>query len=272
MRSTVYPAPRGRTEAVSVAGQPALLVDISRDDPTQQQMRELLWRDTATGLVFTMSASGTDAATMVSFAASLHPVSEEEWQAAVAAATATVGRRDPRAWIRRARLTGDDPGARGRLARRPLVDDQRPALPRQRAKDSLCGELAFDGGDMVGSACAETTSSRPTASASAAMGPMSSSQRRSRRSLVSRSSAPAWIRSPSTPCRRTTRRSRCGGSSLRSATHSRSLPSWATTSRAPRWCGSTSPSGLPYPDYQVLESAPKRDLATEVVDGAIVDA
>ncbi len=156
---TVYPAPRGRTEAVTVAGQPALLVDISRDDPTQQQMRELLWRDATSGLVFTMSAAGVDAATMQSFAESLHPVSEEEWQAAVASLRPPTGGEIPEPEFEEPAPPETIPAiAAGTLEGRAwTINLLRFADGSQGV---VCGELTFDGGDMVGSACAETTSSR----------------------------------------------------------------------------------------------------------------
>ena len=157
---TVYPAPRGRTEAVAVAGQPALIIDVSRDDPAHQ-IRELVWRDEATGLVLTMSASGIDPATMLSFAEGLHPVSEEDWRAAVAAVQPPTGGETPEPGFEEPAPPATIPAiATGTL------DGRAWTINGLRFPDGdeglVCGELAFDGGEMVGSACAETTSSRPT--------------------------------------------------------------------------------------------------------------
>ncbi len=263
---TVYPAPRGRTEAVTVAGQPALLVDISRDDPTQQQMRELLWRDTATGLVFTMSASGTDAATMVSFAASLHPVSEEEWQAAVAAVRPLSGGETPEPGFEEPASPETIPAlATGSL------DGRSWTINGLRFPDSdeglVCGELAFDGGDMVGSACAETTSSRPgigVGSDGANVVFAATEPAITRVEIVRTGLDPLAVDTvpssdPSIPLRWFVA---SVGDPLKVTAIVGYDESGAEVVRVDQ------PLGPPYPDYRVLESAPKRDLAADVVDGA----
>ena len=263
---TVYPAPRSRTEAITVGGQPALLIDISRDDPTQQ-MREMVWHDAASGLVFTMSASGIDAAAMRSFAEGLHPVSEEEWQAAVASLRPPTGGESPEPPIEEPTPPSTIPAiAAGTL------DGRSWTINGLRVPDGseglLCGELSFEGGEMVGSACVETTSSRGPGIGVGTDGA----------NVVFAATDPAVTRvdiertgeqplavdtvpstDPSIPLRWFVA---SVGDSLKVNAIVGYDESGTEVVRVDQ------PLGPPYPDYRVLESTPKRDLATGVVDGA----
>ena len=77
---TVFPSPSDLPVSVEVGGNPGVMISSSDSPP----YRTLVWFDPKTGLVLTVNAAGISADDLLSFASSLQPVSDAEWQKTVA--------------------------------------------------------------------------------------------------------------------------------------------------------------------------------------------
>ena len=77
---TVFPGPSDRPVSVQVGDNPAVMISSSDSPP----YRTLVWFDSKTGLVLMVNASGVSSDELLSFASSLHSVSDAEWQKTVA--------------------------------------------------------------------------------------------------------------------------------------------------------------------------------------------
>ena len=127
----VFPSPADHPDQVSVANQPAIYLQGPEADGAQTYCT-LVWIDQASGLVMTMNALGVSRNDMISFAASMHAVPDAR-VAAGRRGRAAQGRRTdrPRRTARAHAARGLPEPRRGHAARRVArVDHQRHPLPR----------------------------------------------------------------------------------------------------------------------------------------------
>ncbi len=264
----VFPGPGDHPDQVSVASQPAIYLQGPEADGAQTYCT-LVWFDEASGLVMTMSALGMSRNDMISFAASFHSVPDDEWQQAVAE---VLPKDEPTGPVEPPVPT--QPMAFPGLASGTLPDGRTWTINGTQYRDApdqnlLCGDLNLTGSsDTLGSACTSLDgSARPGIS------------------LGTDGNALLFGATPATAT---------AVSIELSGADPVTAPTVASTDAAipVRWfvadvgdpqkvtvvvglddAGNevmriAQPLGPPYPDYEALDKAAKRDVASGNVDGA----
>ena len=154
---TVFPSPSDRPVSVEVGGKPGVMISSSDSPP----YRTLVWFDATTGLVLTVNASGISADDLLSFASSLHAVSDGEWQKTVAPVLPKPD--EPSGPVEPPVPT--QPIAIPNLAAGTLPDGRAWTINGTQYRDApdanlVCGDLTFAGSDgSVAGACASADGS-----------------------------------------------------------------------------------------------------------------
>ena len=265
----VFPSPADHPDQVSVANQPAIYLQGPEADGAQTYCT-LVWIDQASGLVMTMNALGVSRNDMISFAASMHAVPDAEWQQAVAEvlpkADEPTGPVEP--------PVPTQPEGFPNLAAGTLPDGRAWTINATRYRDQpeanlVCGDLTFAGSsDTLGGACANADGSpRPGISIGTDGG------------ALLFGATPASATSVSVE--------QAGADPITAPTIASNDPSielrWfvvevGDSKKVTAIVGHDTngaevfrlaqPLGPPYPDYEVLDKAQKRELASDTVDGA----
>jgi hypothetical protein len=264
--SVVFPGPSDHPVPVEVGDSAGVLVSSSDSPP----FHTLVWFDPQLRLVLTVNASGIDEGDLLAFAASLHSVSDEEWQKTVADVLPKPD--EPTGPVEPPAPT--QPIALPALASGSLPDGRTWTIDGTQYRDApdanlVCGDLRFSGSsDTTGSACANSDGSPRLGIGIGTDG-----------GTLLFGAAPANATSVTIE--------RTDGAPLTATTATSADPSVAA-----RWfvvevpdakkvtaivghddAGSEvsrleQPLGPPYPDYEVLDKAAKRMVASGTVDGA----
>jgi len=263
---TVFPSPSDRPVSVEVGGNAGVMISSSDSPP----YRTLVWFDPKTGLVLTVNASGISAEELLSFASSFHSVGDDEWQRTVAPVLPKPD--EPSGPVEPPVPT--QPIAIPNLASGTLPSGRTWTINGTQYRDApdenlVCGDLTFAGSDStVAGACASADGSpRPGMS------------------IGTDGTTLLFGATPSVVTNVTIEQS--GADPVTVATVASSDASYpmrwyvvevADAKRVTAITGTdasgqevmrvSQPLGPPYPDYDALDRAPKREVASGTVDGA----
>jgi hypothetical protein len=264
----VFPGPADHPEQVSVANQPAIYMQGPEADGAQTYCT-LVWIDRASGLVMTMNALGVSRNDMISFAASMHAVPDADWQQAVAE---VLPKREPTGPVEPPVPT--QPEGFPNLAAGTLPDGRVWTINATRYRDEpdanlVCGDLTFGGSsETVGGACANVDGSpRPGISIGTDGGALLFGATPASATTVSVEQAGADpVTAPTVASNDPSIELRwfvveVGDSKKVTAIVGHDA-NGAEVFRLAQ------PLGPPYPDYEALDKAQKRELASGTVDGA----
>ena len=262
----VYPGPADHPVSVNVGDSPGILVS-SGDSPP---FHTVVWFDTESGLVLALNASGISESELLSFASSFHPVSDDEWQKAVAPVLPPpdepVGPVEP--------PVPTQPIALPALASGTLPDGRTWTIDGTQYRDApdanlVCGDLKVSGtSDTIGGACGNVDGSpRPGIGVGTDGGTL----------LFGATPVTATgvtiERTDGAPITAPTAASTDGSVALRwfvvDVPDSKKVTAIVGHDDAGNEVSRLEqPLGPPYPDYEVLDNAPKRTVASDTVDGA----
>ncbi len=263
---TVFPSPSDRPVSVEVGDNPGVMISSSDSPP----YRTLVWFDAKTGLVLTVNASGISADDLLSFASSLHAVSDGEWQKTVAPVLPKPD--EPTGPVEPPVPT--QPIAIPNLAAGTLPDGRAWTINGTQYRDApddnlVCGDLTFAGSDSsVAGACASADGSpRPgmsigTDGTTLLFGatPTAVTNVSVEQSGADPITVPTVASSDASyPMRWFV---------VEVADAKRVTAITGTDEAGHEMMRISQPLGPPYPDYDALDRAAKREVASGTVDGA----
>ena len=263
---TVYPSPSDRPVSAEVGGNPGVMISSSDSPP----YRTLVWFDAETGLVLIVNASGISENDLLSFASSFHSVSDDEWQKAVGAVLPKPD--EPTGPVEPPVPT--QPIAIPNLASGTLPDGRAWTINGTQYRDApddnlVCGELTFAGPDnSVGGACTSVDGSpRPgvsigTDGATLLFGATPSAV--TNVSIEQSGADPITV--PTVASSDASYPMRWFVVEVPDAQQVTAVA--GTDDSGHELMRISQPLGPPYPDYDTLDKAPKREIASGTVDGA----